>query len=234
MDKNEYAVETFGSTLDLFGSQGQVLSIDAPLSKNFAGSLIVTIESLKQLPIDPYGGYGWFDAHGAARYGTWQAWVTKPQIMVKKPTTNDFYTWKEILSKDFVDAKLIHQILIQLNQLLKYVPPDRSVIVGDFKPGNILIDGDRVTGIRDWSEAGYGDFLYDVAYFDFWHEDFNFVQFADTHYRTTGNKIDNFYQRIDCHRLFIGLTALGVSAALERLDNYETIIMKMKKMNLIF
>ncbi|MFJ1758189.1 phosphotransferase [Kitasatospora sp. NPDC088134] len=42
---------------------------------------------------------------------------------------------------------------------------------GDLQIAHIFLDGDRVTGIIDWSEAGRGDPLYDLATFTLGHED---------------------------------------------------------------
>jgi hypothetical protein len=42
---------------------------------------------------------------------------------------------------------------------------------GDLQIAHVLVDGDRVTGIIDWSEAGRGDALYDLATFTLGHEE---------------------------------------------------------------
>ncbi|MYX17352.1 phosphotransferase [Streptomyces sp. SID8374] len=41
---------------------------------------------------------------------------------------------------------------------------------GDLQIAHIFVDGDEVTGIIDWSEAGQGDALYDLATFTLGHE----------------------------------------------------------------
>ncbi|MFB6893035.1 phosphotransferase family protein [Kitasatospora sp. NPDC056327] len=42
---------------------------------------------------------------------------------------------------------------------------------GDLQIAHVFVDGDEVTGIIDWSEAGRGDALYDLATFTLGHED---------------------------------------------------------------
>ena len=42
---------------------------------------------------------------------------------------------------------------------------------GDLQIAHVFVDGDEVTGIIDWSEAGRGDPLYDLATFTLGHED---------------------------------------------------------------
>ncbi|MEU0526629.1 phosphotransferase family protein [Streptomyces niveus] len=42
---------------------------------------------------------------------------------------------------------------------------------GDLQIAHVFVDGDQVTGIIDWSEAGRGDALYDLATFTLGHEE---------------------------------------------------------------
>ncbi|MFF4768580.1 phosphotransferase family protein [Streptomyces sp. NPDC001255] len=42
---------------------------------------------------------------------------------------------------------------------------------GDLQIAHVFVDGDEVTGIIDWSEAGQGDALYDIATFTLGHEE---------------------------------------------------------------
>ncbi|MEU5360547.1 phosphotransferase family protein [Streptomyces albidoflavus] len=42
---------------------------------------------------------------------------------------------------------------------------------GDLQIAHVFLDGDEVTGVIDWSEAGQGDPLYDLATFSLGHEE---------------------------------------------------------------
>ncbi|WP_328767111.1 aminoglycoside phosphotransferase family protein [Streptomyces sp. NBC_00286] len=42
---------------------------------------------------------------------------------------------------------------------------------GDLQIAHVFVDGEKVTGIIDWSEAGQGDALYDLATFTLGHEE---------------------------------------------------------------
>ncbi|MCW1094111.1 phosphotransferase [Streptomyces sp. RS2] len=42
---------------------------------------------------------------------------------------------------------------------------------GDLQIAHVFVDGDEVTGVIDWSEAGQGDALYDLATFTLGHEE---------------------------------------------------------------
>jgi len=42
---------------------------------------------------------------------------------------------------------------------------------GDLQVAHVFVDGDEITGVVDWSEAGQGDALYDLASLTLGHEE---------------------------------------------------------------
>jgi aminoglycoside phosphotransferase (APT) family kinase protein len=42
---------------------------------------------------------------------------------------------------------------------------------GDLQINHVFVDGDKITGVIDWSEAGPGDALYDLAILTLGHEE---------------------------------------------------------------
>jgi len=42
--------------------------------------------------------------------------------------------------------------------------PETTLVHGDFRVGNMLVDGDEITAVLDWELARIGDPLYDLAY----------------------------------------------------------------------
>lgn len=56
-------------------------------------------------------------------------------------------------------------------ELLQQVVTDdtpRSLLHCDLINRNVLVDGDRLTGVFDWGCSLYGDHLYELAWFEFW------------------------------------------------------------------
>jgi aminoglycoside phosphotransferase (APT) family kinase protein len=43
-------------------------------------------------------------------------------------------------------------------------PPLRTIVHGDYRMGNMVVDGDRITGVLDWEMAAPGDPLIDVIW----------------------------------------------------------------------
>ncbi len=50
-------------------------------------------------------------------------------------------------------------------------PWEPVFIHGDLQVTHVFVDGDRITGVLDWSEAGQGDALYDLAILTLGHEE---------------------------------------------------------------
>ncbi|HET8776734.1 MAG TPA: phosphotransferase [Candidatus Limnocylindria bacterium] len=50
-------------------------------------------------------------------------------------------------------------------------PWTAAFIHGDLQVDHVFVDGDEVTGVLDWSEAGQGDALYDLATLTLGHEE---------------------------------------------------------------
>lgn len=50
-------------------------------------------------------------------------------------------------------------------------PRDPVFVHGDLQLTHVFVDGDEVTGVIDWSEAGPGDALHDLAILTFGHEE---------------------------------------------------------------
>ncbi|HRJ44298.1 MAG TPA: phosphotransferase, partial [Caldilineaceae bacterium] len=44
----------------------------------------------------------------------------------------------------------------------------RALYHADLINRNVLVEGKRISGVFDWGCAGYGDHLYDLAWFEFW------------------------------------------------------------------
>lgn len=75
------------------------------------------------------------------------------------------FDWERLYADPLVDAGVLQRAVATLLDELDTVPePGRyHLLHGDLNPYNVLVDGDRLTGIIDWSYARYGDPLFDFA-----------------------------------------------------------------------
>lgn len=174
------------------------------------------------------GGFGVTGLNGNAPYKSWSDWVLKDNTLVTKDD-GSFYSWKEIKKINFVDNTIIEKIFAEIKTLLPFIPNVSTLIHGDFATGNVIVDRKQVLGVIDWNEFGYGDFLYDLAWLDFWTPKIDFVQAYWVRSKNRGVIIPNYFERIRCHKLFIGLTALGLYAAINLQNTYNKTLKKMNQ-----
>jgi aminoglycoside phosphotransferase (APT) family kinase protein len=66
-----------------------------------------------------------------------------------------------LLAHDVLPADLVRRNRRVAEAALRPRPP--VFMHGDLQVAHVFVDGDEVTGVLDWSEAGQGDALYDLA-----------------------------------------------------------------------
>lgn len=74
-----------------------------------------------------------------------------------------------LLANDVLPAELILRNREIAEAALRPVTP--SFVHGDLHVAHVFVEGDEVTGVLDWSEAGRGDAMYDLASLTLGHRD---------------------------------------------------------------
>lgn len=80
------------------------------------------------------------------------------------PASTELRSWEAILRRDQVDPW--PELELAIDGLAATAPAcERPVLVhADFKPGNVLLDGDRIVALLDWELAHLGDPLEDLGW----------------------------------------------------------------------
>ena len=73
----------------------------------------------------------------------------------------------------------------------------------------------------DWPNAKYGDFLYDVAWLDFWAAEGRFQAQFHQYYLAHNWAIPPYTERIRCYQAYMGLNALRFFAKTENYPAYQ-------------
>jgi len=108
-----------------------------------------------------------------------------------------------------------------MKSLGKYLPEDKFLIHGDFAGNNALSDGENITGIIDWGNSAYGDYLFDIAYMQFWQDDpMHFYAGVKEQQEAWGRNVENYDERVRCYLLHIGLGAIEFWARAGLEDKY--------------
>lgn len=153
-----------------------------------------------------------------------------------------FDSWKEYIlakrNRTGMEKEFFGEIEAKIASLIKYCPGEKQYLVhGDYGFNNVLSDGKKITGVIDWGESKYGDFLYDVAWLDFWSHNIKYAKKFKIHYQRVGTKIPNYEERIACYKLFLGLSSFNFFTNSGQKHNAswvkkhtESILLKAKKL----
>lgn len=176
------------------------------------------LDQIHNISVQKNKGCGLWNAEGFAPYKSWEGFILSIKDSKK-------YDWKKMINKHGMEQKLIEKVCTTIDHLVKYCPEKRNLIHGDYGKSNLIWDGSKITGIIDWALSKYGDFLYDVAWMDFFslssQGKIDYEHFFKNHYQDTGQKIDNYEERMKCYKLRIGLFLARLSLTQGRKKRYQ-------------
>jgi len=75
-----------------------------------------------------------------------------------------------------------------------------------------MADGRRITGVLDWADYGLGDFVYDVAYLDYWSADIPYGALWREYAASQRCDVPHFAERMRCYQLHMALHDMAVAA----------------------
>ncbi|WP_308639820.1 phosphotransferase family protein [Paenibacillus silvisoli] len=160
------------------------------------------LEALAAANVDGTVGYGPFDENGNGRFASWRDFI----MNIANPS---LYDWDAL--KAIVDEQRIAPYFQALDSFAPRCPEMRQLVHGDFGSNNVLTDAGRITGVIDWSEAMFGDPLYDVANLFFWRSWLDCMeaqaQYLEQQYYAALNA-----EALRCYQLRIGLDVIYHSA----------------------
>ncbi|MFE0015513.1 phosphotransferase family protein [Mesorhizobium sp. NPDC059054] len=154
------------------------------------------MRAIAEAPLHGTEGFGRFDADGIGVHESWRGFLAA----VADPQRYDWKGCEPAVSRSWIDRHL-HL----LGFLISQCPETRSLVHGDFGSNNVLTDSLAITGVIDWSEAMFGDPLYDVANIFFWRPWLACME-AQARF-VEGHRLDimSKEQALRCYQLRIGL-----------------------------
>src|SRR5207237_4791890 len=91
---------------------------------------------------------------------SWRAHLL--QVAADEPTSRT-HGWRARLAASPTGSGPFEEALDQLHALVDCCPEERHLVHGDLLHYNVLVAGDRITGVIDWGCSIYGHLLFDVA-----------------------------------------------------------------------
>ncbi len=183
-------------------------------------SLLEIMDTIHELNIKETKGFGKWDLKGVGAYNTWKSFILAVHEWPEK---------ENLFETSFLEKDIWQKVYSEIKKLSEFCPEEKYLIHGDYGNNNAVSDGEKVTGIFDWAESSYGDYLYDIAWITFWLKKPERIKEIEDHYET--KNISNFAQRLLCYKLRIGLSSLSFYAFSNQKDKYDSI--KQRTLNLL-
>ena len=170
---------------------------------------IELLDAIHQVSLGAPGersGYGIFDGNGIASSLSWRAHLES--VKEEGPTGDFFENWHELFKTSFLEREVFDRLFSEMMQLISYCPEERFLVHGNYGFGNLLAQDGRITAVLDWMNARYGDFLYDIAWLDFWSPKDGWPERFQKYYRSMGREVPFYSERVLCYQTYMALDAL--------------------------
>jgi hygromycin-B 4-O-kinase len=212
-----YALSTrvYGQALDTLDEAGYRQALP---------SVFRMLNAMRTADVSWTTGYGMWEPQGSAPYGSWREMLLDVQHDREGSRTHG---WWELLSSAPRAAEAFRAGYRVLEALAAGCPEERHLIHSDIVGDNVRVLRGKVTGVVDWGNAMYGDFLYDLARLDFWRpwypelEGVDVLGEAERYFRSVGVMLPDFAERVRCCEVHIGLDAQAYNAFTRRWGELE-------------
>jgi len=184
-------------------------------------ALFAALDAARHVALSGSTGYGGWGADGNAPYPSWR--VALLAVALDRPGERT-HGWRERLMASPTGSGPFHEGLTRLDALIPDGAEERHLIHSDLLNFNVLVADGRISAVIDWGCAMYGDFLYDLAWFEFWSpwyaawRGIDFRREAARHYASIGLTVPRFEERLTACQIHIGLAAQAYNAFKQRWD----------------
>jgi hygromycin-B 4-O-kinase len=168
--------------------------------------LLDTLEAIHACDVADQVGYGIFGDNGAGFFPSWRQYLAA--IREEDPEWDFYGKWHALFETTFLERDVFELIFSHMVDLLDYCPEEKWLVHANYGFGNVLAHEGRVSGVLDWLDAKYGDFVYDLAWLDFWAPQQNIPARCAERYARRGIGVPHFAERLRCYECYIGLDAL--------------------------
>ena len=180
-------------------------------------SLIEMLHKIHSVNISDTDGYGNWTSLRGTRFNSMQAYVLQ-DIERQKAYTD------EGISTALFEKELYFQITKKIQELIQYCSGHRYLIHGDYGFDNVLADANcKITAVFDWEHSLFGDFVYDLAWLDFWciRDENHYSKIYLRLFESDKNlDFNNYEERVLCFKLYIGIIATAFFSGTGQKNQY--------------
>ena len=190
--------------------------LDSQRMKTVFPSLFRAMDAIRNIDISNTEGYGNWGPDGRGPQNSWHEALL--QKFERDQPNSRTYGWRGALENSPEGARDFDTGLKVLERLAERMPDERRVIHHDLLYDNVLVEGDRISGVLDWGNSMYGDYLYDAAWllycqprYTAW-PDVDLAGELRRHWEAGGSVPDNLEARLLCYQIHVGLGAQSGNA----------------------
>lgn len=172
-------------------------------------SLFAALDAARAVELSVDSGWGGWNADGVAPQRSWREFL----LAVEQDTPDQrTHGWRQRLIDSPVGDATLRAGLAKLAALADECAPEKHLVHSDLINRNVLVAADCITGVFDWGCSLHGDFLYDIAWLEFWapwHEGLAAIDIrseAARHYDASGLDVPDLEVRLRCCGIHIGLS----------------------------
>ncbi|MBI5713587.1 MAG: aminoglycoside phosphotransferase family protein [Chloroflexi bacterium] len=183
-------------------------------------SIIQTLYAIHHVDVHSWNNYGWIGDNGIGMFSSWKNFIAK---IIEEERPDGFYgKWHTLFQTTFLERDFFERIYNQMLLLLEFCQEERYFVHGEYGYNNVLAENGNVTAVLDWIDAMYGDFVYDIAGFDFWSHDTDFPELFRQYYVSHGVALPDYQERVVCYKYYKGLDALRFFAKTNNREAYQS------------
>ena len=187
-------------------------ALDLKTREKLVPQLFFILDAIHAVDVSDKSGYGDIENSGNAHFKSWKEFILSIN-------SEDYFHWSTIFQTTIMKQDVFDLLYKKLVDLIQYCPEERALVHGDFGFSNVISDGERITGVVDWSLMIYGDPLYDVAWLDLWSEQIPFGKLYKE--RIPKNNISKHYEeRLISYKIHQGIGALEFFAKSGQENSY--------------
>jgi hypothetical protein len=144
---------------------GYIDDVDEAQMRSLLPALLAALDAMRLADLSHTTGYGGWDVAGNAPHVSWRSALL--DVANDRPGDR-IHGWRARLAASAMGSGPFDVAYRRLESLAGGLPDVRCLIHSDLLHYNVLVEGERITGVLDWGCAMTGDFLYDLAWLCFW------------------------------------------------------------------
>ena len=159
-------------------------------------------------------GFGSWNTEGVGKDKSWKDVLLRYFQEVDE-------SWEKKYENTIFEKEIFDQTRENLQGIVDSLSGVHFLVHADYGFDNLLFKGSKITGVIDWEHSAYGDFLYDVAWLEFWAPNVGFAKIFKDYYQKSEIDITNWDNRILSCICYLGAGALGFFATFEQRKKYD-------------